>query len=1402
MGSDKKKRSKHDAADGKDDAKDGAHGKDKKRRSKHDAADGKDDAKGDAHSKDKKSKHAEIIEKKNRHSKKPQSSGMESSEGSGKQGDAQTEDREGAQGLERFPDFTHELEPSPQTMIEAAHMGIPHWLAHPTTIDQDASVSAADERIGLSAHIRTRCAKAGIERLFAVQVAVIPVLQAAYQHARLRQHVRDVCVSAPTGSGKTLAFVIPVVEGLRKRVEVRLRALVVLPTKELARQVRETFVDFCTGTDLRVGLATGDASLAKEQAALVDLTASTTDESSKVDILVCTPGRLVDHLATTPNFTLQNLEIWIMDEADRLLGEAYHEWLQRVQSSIEEAAGTVDGRPAADVGLDMLAPPRRRVQKLLFSATLTRDPASIARLKLVRPHYISVTDGGGGEGEGKNEGASTGTFAFPSSLQEFYATCPVEEKPLWLIYMLWERQISGGVCFTKSLEAAHRLAQVVQAWTAEVPESAWVGNKIVVAEYSSDLTAAERARIMRLFKKGSINLLVCSDLVARGLDIDQVAAVINYDVPTHMSQYTHRVGRTARAGRQGAAYTLVGATQMFHFKKMMKDNGHWENHLSAIRPQKSVLATLRIQYQAALEKVSIIYRAHSEEAVCYLLEVGDAKLLLDCGSFEDFSGEGLTRLQRVARQVDAVLLSHPDMAHLGAYPLAYSKYGLKCPAYATQATHMMGRLCLQDVIRTLTTREEFTQFDEADVDTAFENITALQYAQPKALPGKHADIVVTAHAAGHTIGGTVWTISSGGETVLYALDFNHMKEEHLNRSSLMEGAQGKVSMRLMKPTLLITGAYTALHRVPPRKRRVECFLDTVARAVRRGGNVLVPVDSAARVLELAYILNEWWARDKARRDTHALCLLAQCSRKTRSFAQSLAGWMGGGVEAQLADRDAKPFDLRHVSAVESIEELDRKLGGDSRARGRQRHAVVLASLESMSGFAQDLFVRWATSKKNIVILPQRGPPTSLARHLYTRWWDRTQTRRPADTPIKLGAARLSRAHVAVTVKKRVPLEGAELDAWRAQERRRREQEAARDALLKRKRDMLDDDDVSTASDSDAADAADRRLGIAAAAGDMDAAAFSQIDLETERLLSGQTYDLYVRGRGPVRGLYLVSKSYCMFPFQEKNRRSDDYGEIYDLETYMIQPDADDAAHLLDAVAPDADKPYDSDTAARPETRPTKPVTKERRVQLNCELAFVDMEGRADGTSVSNIVVQLMPKRLVIVHGTSASTSALADFCRDPTVEVTKEIYTPAVGEILNVSSGVNVYRMRLADALVKRVPMTAVQGCMVGFVSGRASFSHEDQTPVLEPDHGELANAWRPPMLVGDPRLSALRAVLERQGFVAHFDSEGTLVCNNAVAIKRASNKRTKCDTIKILGTPSPDFYSIRAAVYAHLTVL
>ncbi|KAJ2452527.1 hypothetical protein EV183_002900 [Coemansia sp. RSA 2336] len=790
---------------------------------------------------------------------------------------------------------------------------------------------------------------------------------------------------------------------------------------------------------------------------------------------------------------------------------------------------------------------------------------------------------------------------------------------------------------------------------------------------------------------------------------------------------------------------------------------------------------------ASTLQFTAISGAHNEDAVCYLLEIDEANILLDCGSFADYSGEGLARLQRVARQVDAVLLSHPDMAHVGAYPLAFKQYGLTCQAYATQATHMMGALCLQDTVKTLMARQEFDLFNVRDVNAAFDNVTALQYSQPKALM-RHGHIVVTAYAAGHTIGGTIWTISNGAETVLYATDFNHTREEHLRRSSVMDGTEGMLNRRLVRPTLLITSSYNALHDVAPRRARIDSFLDSVGAVVRRGGNVLIPVDSAARVLEIAYILNEWWPRERSRRDTHALCLLGTCSRKIRSFAQSLVGWMAPSVEGHMSDRDTKPFDLRYVSILQSMDDLHRRLRGDTRSRGRPRRAVVLAPMDTLDmGFSQELLLRWAGDKKNAVILPQRGPPGSLARSLFTRWHDRTQRGRPVGTPMHMESpVRLSRARVPLTVKKRVPLEGKELEAWRAQEQRRREQEAARDAQLQRNRDMLDDDASSGSEDE-----ADAKVA------DVAADAFSEIDLETERLLSGQSFDLLVRGRGPVRGLSAAGLSYCMFPFHEKNRRIDDYGEMYDPDTYAIKVDANDVDMMLDVEA--SDNESDDEAPAHP----TKAIVEQRNLHISCQLSYVDLEGLVSGNSLRNIIVNLIPKRVVIVHGSANSTRALVSYCRDPAVQLTKDVFAPALGEILNVSSGINAYQVRIADALFKHVPMATVRGNSVGFVSGRIRYAQDAQVPTLDAADAEgLDNEWVPPVAVGDPRLSTLRSALEKHGITTRFDSDAALICNEIVAIRRTTSARTNSDCFRILGTPSQDFYRIRSLVNQYLVTL
>ncbi|PVU94321.1 hypothetical protein BB561_002629 [Smittium simulii] len=239
-------------------------------------------------------------------------------------------------GIKRFPDFSAEYQETQIVHEEADLMGIPEWIRTPKVIDSSESISILDERFNLSPQTIENCKKEGIESLFSVQVASLPLLKSNYVSLKYSMNVRDLCISAPTGSGKTLAYVIPIIEKLIPRVIRRLRALVVLPTRELASQVKKVFDNFTRGTSLKVGLASGEYSFQKEQLSLVhDTISSSYDESSKVDILVCTPGRLIDHILQTANFSLDSLETLVMDEADRLLSQGYNDWLSKLYNFID-----------------------------------------------------------------------------------------------------------------------------------------------------------------------------------------------------------------------------------------------------------------------------------------------------------------------------------------------------------------------------------------------------------------------------------------------------------------------------------------------------------------------------------------------------------------------------------------------------------------------------------------------------------------------------------------------------------------------------------------------------------------------------------------------------------------------------------------------------------------------------------------------------------------------------------------------------------------------------------------------------------------------------------------------------------------------------------------------------------
>ncbi|OCF45515.1 ATP-dependent RNA helicase DDX51/DBP6 [Kwoniella heveanensis CBS 569] len=530
--------------------------------------------------------------------------------------------------LEAFP--LPRLAPAPDAAV-LARQGLPQGLQDAEFIDQNLRVrvdeleipaaeltSAGGENTVLSDRMKRRLKETGVEEFFAVQAAILPHLLPLRLLPFPYTELHDYLISAPTGSGKTLAYSIPIVEILSKRVVTRLRALIVLPTRDLVVQVRDTLESLAKGTGLNIGAVTGQHSFAHEQSQLVaDMTTPLLGGSSKLDILIATPGRLMDHLTSTPNFTLQHLRFLIIDEADRLLNQSFQNWLSSVLSYIRPP----ENPPKPSFGLkpwDKLDPAwleaygledrtgewcdpiQSTCQKLLFSATLTRDPQKVAALALTSPKYYIVQS---------TSLPSVPTtigeqFAFPSSLSEKMLILPPHLKPLNLIHLIHHAEygVDRALVFTKSVEATDRLVRLLEYFEDAYVLGGGGGKRVVVKGYTGELKAGERKKLLAEFGDGKVNLLVCSDLIARGMDLPTVSHVVSYDIPLDMRKYVHRVGRTARAGREGTAWTLVEKQEALHFKGMMKTADHLKQ-IRKIKVKEDDLAGYRESYEIAMRRL-------------------------------------------------------------------------------------------------------------------------------------------------------------------------------------------------------------------------------------------------------------------------------------------------------------------------------------------------------------------------------------------------------------------------------------------------------------------------------------------------------------------------------------------------------------------------------------------------------------------------------------------------------------------------------------------------------------------------------------------------------------------------------------------------------------------------------
>ncbi|CAE6481103.1 unnamed protein product [Rhizoctonia solani] len=856
--------------------------------------------------------------------------------------------------------------------------------------------------------------------------------------------------------------------------------------------------------------------------------------------------------------------------------------------------------------------------------------------------------------------------------------------------------------------------------------------------------------------------------------------------------------------------------------------------------------------------------------LCYILQIDDVRILLDCGA-PDWHPEPSTeangttgenqqgephwvqyceQLAVQAPTVDLVLLSHADIAHVGLFPYAHAKYGLRAPAYASLPVQAMGRMAVLDNIESIRAEEPvddpatsdpaFAGLDVVlptfgvtpdpskqrkiasvkETNDAFDSLHVLRYSQPAHLQGKCQGITITPFSAGHTIGGTIWKIRSpSAGTVVYAVNLNHTKERHLDGTVLLKGGAGAgVLESLSRPDLLITDAERTLVVSARRKDRDATLLDAVTNVLQSGHSVLMPCDASTRVLELLVLFDQHWSFSKLRTP---LCLVGRTAHDMLTLVRSMMEWFGGTVTKEEA------FDTGNNKKRKRNQE------GEDDALGtlalRFKHLEIFPSPDALvsrypssmpklllvvpatlsHGNSRRIFTEFASVPGNVAILSTPSEPGTLANILFNEWNSGQSDNEKyghgsVGQPIQLNST------MTLTMNSKIPLMGTELEQYLEKERIAKERQATQRAALARSQRLLEADEADSDSSNSEADEEE----VEDALGDDMDTGGPEGDESAKQL----SFDIFLKGNVSRAASFFKTAGqasrFRMFPHIERKRRVDEYGETVDVAAWLRKDRAFAVAVEADEAREAQQKKQEEEEKSKiPVEPPSKFIIESVEVELRCKLLFVDMDGLNDGRSVKTIIPQVNPRKMIIVHSHREATDALKESCLSIKA-MTRDIHAPDVGESVQIGQQTNVFTVALSDELIASVKMSRFEDNEIGFVHGRVTGNANSTVPVLEPtmpvsSTGDAEDVSTPDVrpvlslpwstMIGDLRLTALKTRLGVLGIAAEFIGEGVLVCgtrtsgtlDDVVAVRKTARGQ-----VVVEGSISDVYYTVRREVY------
>ncbi|KAI1716258.1 metallo-beta-lactamase superfamily domain-containing protein [Ditylenchus destructor] len=870
-------------------------------------------------------------------------------------------------------------------------------------------------------------------------------------------------------------------------------------------------------------------------------------------------------------------------------------------------------------------------------------------------------------------------------------------------------------------------------------------------------------------------------------------------------------------------------------KARLKRYENLNQHCINLNTIAVMLYRANIRDMTSIIKVEALSGVQDDGPLCYLLQVDQVYILLDCGWDDSFDLAYIAAIKMRIPQINAVLVSYGDIPHIGALAHLVGKCGLNCPIYATVPVCKMGQLFLYDWLSGHNNVEDFTHFNFDDIDSAFEKVQQVKYSQTILLKGDNG-LQITPFPAGHMIGGAIWKITKmGDEEIVYAVDFNHKKERHLN---------GCTFDGIGRPTLMITDAYNADYIQQKPKLRDESLVSKLLSTVRGGGDAMVVIDTAGRVLEIAHLLDQLWNNKEAGLMTYNLVMLSNVASSVIESAKSQVEWMSEKILRMFEMGRHNPFQFRFVKYCHSLTDLNRV---------RSPKVVLVSGLDMECGFSRELFFNWCSDTKNTVIVTGRSGNRTLGSKLI-RIAEARERKRPINNLLSL------------KVKKRVPLDGLELEAYRNM-KKEKEQEKARLRLETVRRNARMERAESSDDDSDDDTAAAVAAAMAIGKGKSNHKGLTPAVLQeavSSRGTQDNTYDIVSRFEQHQRSSFFKQnkKQFPMYPFQEEKSRWDDYGEIIRPEEYII----------ADAVVPQVDKEPEvkeeldengessKSASGTAEEWPTKCVNYQGKFEVLCKVEFIDFEGRSDGESIKKIIGQIKPKQLVIVHGSVSATHHLSNYCLQNQI-VQGNVYTPSLGESIDLTIESHIIQVTLSDQLMSSLTFQSVKDADLCWLDARLirkktaipQPSPLEDAEVLQADDLETqteerdvdmeaaveadepmdtialdisdeagstkvanrkqANIVIPDQLylealpsssipshqavfVNDPKLTDLKHILTSNGFQAEF-SGGVLYINDI-----ASVRRNEAGRFNIEGWACEEYFKIREIIYSQFAIV